>query len=563
MVTCLARLARMAIVRPLLLTWAETVVRAALFVLLGVCLDALLDGRMPAAAVWVSLCVLVLLSALAAAISTAGQGKSRAREEQSWHRRVLDTLFRLGTAGQAQWLTGRVVSTATDAAERAANYRATVLGGMIAALTAPVLVLVVIAVGVDPLSAALLCIPVPLAPVIIGGFQSAFRSVSKRYREASRRLAGQFLESIQGLGTLRLLGASQSAERRLAEAAEAVRRRVMALLAGNQIVILVGDAVFSLGFTLVALTLAVTRVSDGAITGGQGLALFLLSLLLLDPLERIGAFFYVGMGGIAAQRELRAFCAVGAEPEQPGRSAPAKQETVGATLVSIPAPDASIPSAVRLEDVGFRYGQEGPVVLAQAKLQVGVGEHLGVVGRSGAGKSTVLDLIQGILSPQSGRIFVSGRDLAAQAGTWAHTQATVVPQRASLFTGTLLDNLRMADPGADDARCWWALDQAGLAEVHAWPEGLDTRVGERGTSVSGGQAQRIAIARAFLRDAPIMLLDEPTSQIDLASEHAVLEALHRLTRDRTVITVTHRAAALEDADGVVALTDGTFTEVAR
>ncbi|EJF46768.1 ABC transporter, ATP-binding protein, partial [Actinomyces massiliensis F0489] len=178
-------------------------------------------------------------------------------------------------------------------------------------------------------------------------------------------------------------------------------------------------------------------------------------------------------------------------------------------------------------------------------------------GPSGAGKSTLVALAGGDLLPAAGTVRVVGT--ASTAGTQDAVRAAsaVVAQTTWLFTGTIADNLRLADPDADDARLWRALEAANLDdEVRRMPDGLRTRLGEQGLGLSGGQAQRVSLARAFLADRPLLILDEPTSQVDLDSEAQIVEAIDRLAQGRTVLTVSHRAGALTTADRVVRVADG-------
>lgn len=177
---------------------------------------------------------------------------------------------------------------------------------------------------------------------------------------------------------------------------------------------------------------------------------------------------------------------------------------------------------------------------------------MALVGPSGAGKSTVGALLQGHLVPSSGRVFVGGVDASADPAA-ARAHLAVVEQRTFLFLGAIASR-RVADPAATDARLWEVLGLAGLAdEVAAMPRGLDTPVGEHGALLSGGQAQRLGIARAWLRDAPILLLDEPTSQVDLAGEAAILGALDRLAAGRSVLMIAHRPGAILSADRTIEL----------
>lgn len=566
------------------LTWAGSLALAVAYLALGRGLDALLDGARPGPAVVAAALVGILLAATTAAAVPALGGRGQAREETGLRALVVRRLIDAGPGERSREHTGRLVSTATDGVERAAAYRATFLGPMIAAMTVPVLVVIVVAVTIDARSGALLAVAIPVVPVLVGGFQSAFRRVSTEYRAQARALAAAFLDAVQGLTTLRVLDAGRLRGVALAEQAEALRGRVMRLLAGNQLIILVTDLAFSLGFLALAAWLAMTRLDAGAITAGQALALVLLSTLLLEPLDRIGAFFYIGMGGIAAVREIRTLLAdpaaggavpatpptapapgAGPAPEpgpipEPGPT-PAAAQTSG-PAVTRPAPAA----AIALTGVTFAYparGDEPPTpVLDGLDLVVGPAEHVALVGRSGGGKSTVVQLVQAFARPRDGRVVVAGLDTAVADPRAVRARVTVVAQTTYLFTGTVADNLRLAAPGADEDALWEALRAAHLADdVLAFPERLATRVGERGLALSGGQAQRLAIARAVLRPTPVLVLDEPTSQVDLASERAVLAALEPLKEGRAVLTISHRPTTVADADRMYLLDAGRAREV--
>jgi ATP-binding cassette subfamily C protein len=174
------------------------------------------------------------------------------------------------------------------------------------------------------------------------------------------------------------------------------------------------------------------------------------------------------------------------------------------------------------------------------------------VGPSGVGKSTVVALLSRHLLPESGAVLVGNLDTREATGASVRSLVTVVDQQTTLFSGTIAQNLRVARPGASDEELLEAIAAAGLsADLRRMPVGLDTPVGERGLSLSGGQVQRIAIARALLRDAPVVVLDEPTSQVDLESEALIVDALRTLRRDRTVVTIAHRASAIRDVDRVI------------
>ena len=562
------------------------------------------------------------LTSAAAAAVVAGAGRlaveaiarsSAAEQEGAIRARLLDHLLSLGPAHAAESRSGATVSLLTDGAERVALYRQTFLAPTVAAALSPALVLVLLAVAVDWPTAAVLAVAVVLVPGTIIGLYSRLRRSSARSRAQRFRLAAEYLDAIQGLTALTLARAARRRAIRLRRAGEDNRRAVMGLLAGNQLVILVTDCLFSLFFVTAAVGMALERLSSGAIGAGDAIAIALVGYVLLEPLDHVGAFFYVGMGGMANQRVMRRLLSVersrGAEPDDGLPPVPETADDDGPALVlsgvtaswaggGAPTPGAARtpagagaasgagahgsaahrpagaaraaahphggdpeppgdPGPGKAQGGAYRApGDPGPV-LTGVDLTVEAGERIAVVGPSGAGKSTLVALVSGDLLPAAGTVRVAGT--ASTAGTQDAIRAAsaVVAQSTWLFTGTIADNLRLADPGAADERLWRALETAGLAdEVRRMPEGLHTLLGEQGLGLSGGQAQRVSLARAFLADRPLLILDEPTSQVDLDSEARIVEAIGRLARGRTVMTVSHRAGALVTADRVVRVADG-------
>lgn len=509
---------------------------------IGTVIDSLLKGK-PS---FLSLAVLVLYAVAAGSFAfsasySAGE-RLRADEPRIRHAMVAQ-IFRLGVSERTKERSGRIVNTATDGVERSSNYRGTFIAPMLASLITPIMVVAVV-FTFDWVSAAILAISIPVVPLTVGAFQRAFRSVSTRYRTASRALAAQELDAIQGLSTLSYIGAGKRVGRTLAQAAENVRRKVMRYLAGNQIVLLVVDGVFSLGMITGATALAYWRLSGGRFSVGQAVTLVLLSSIMLDPLDRIGQFFYIGMGGIAATREIKRFTS-----ETPEVVDPAEH---GACTPSV-LPE---PGEVRIDSVSFAYEADTPI-LRGATLRVAPGEHIAITGTSGAGKSTLSSLIQAHHRPSAGSIFINGVDISQVPLQWVRSQIAVVEQTTYLFSDTLRANVLIANPAASDEDILTALRAVGLDDLLArLPEGLDTRVGDKGLALSGGEAQRVALARAFIKDAPILLLDEPTAHVDLESERQILNAIDTVARGRTTITISHRGATIAHADRQVELKEG-------
>ena len=481
---------------------------------------------------------------LQAAVQATAWG-SAATQEAALRRRVLDHLLDLGPAHTTSQRTGSTVSLLTDGAERVALYRQTFLAPTVAAALAPALCLVLLGAAVDPVPAAVLGAAVVLTPLLIGLAHSRLRASSSDSRRARMRLAAEYLDAIQGLTTLTLARAARRTQEELRARGEENRRAVMGVLAGNQLVILITDSLFSLFLITAAAGLAAWRLTSGAVGVGDALAVVLVSYVLLEPLDHVGAFFYVGMGGLANQRAVRQILAT----DRP-RGAP-----------DAPRAPADPGAAVRLDGVRASWGPEGPDVLHGVDLRVPTGQHLAVIGPSGSGKSTLMALLSGDLLPSGGTVRVAGTASSARTQDQVRAASALVAQTTWLFTGTIAHNLRLAAPDATREQMWAALGTVGLdAEVRRMPQGLDTVLGEQGLGLSGGQAQRLSLARAILADRPLLLLDEPTSQVDLASEAAIVAAIPRAAAGRTVVTVSHRDGALVAADRLIEVRDGRILE---
>lgn len=522
--------------RAAVIAWVTAAATAGVFVCVGRMVDAFVV-RAPLPRLVAGVALLLCLVAAGGALLTGWL-------PQLWAA-VLESRLRLAILARVQGQgpvagagqDGSLVSLSTDAVEKASRYRAGFVGPIIGAMSTPLVVLAVMALMVDPAIAGWLTALMVIVPLAVGGFQRAVQPVGASYRRAQGQLTAAFLEAIQGLDSLVYARAADRTEEQLRERGEGLRRPLMRMLAGNQVLIFVIDAAFSLSIVVAATGLAGSRLLDGSLSAGQALTILLLTVLIIGPVDVVGQFFYIGISGRAAERQLAEFL----------QHPPADRPTpvVGSDPVAEPG--------IRLRGVSSGWVQ-GQDVVRDLDLEVAPGERVALVGPSGVGKSTVSALIQGHLLPRSGSVHVDGLDTRTTDPAHLRSRLAVVEQRPYLFEGSIADNLLLADPHADLTRLWQALELAGLAdEVRAMPHGLEQQVGEHGMLLSGGQAQRLAIARAALRDAPVLVLDEPTSQVDLQAEASILAALERLAHGRAVLMIAHRPEAILSADRVVEL----------
>lgn len=513
----------------------------------GYALGELATGAAIAPSRLATLIGLALAAAAAAGTNIWLTEKSAMRQEARLREATIRQVNQLGPVLSSEKSSGRTVSLATDEAQRMAYYRQTFIGPMLGSLSIPVVVLALMALLIDPVIAAIIFLVLPLVPLTVGGFQRLYAGISNESRRARTKLAVSYLDAIQGLITLRLLGAQKRVEKKLSSDGEKNRLTIMRILAGNQVIIFLMDSLFSIAVVTATAVLSMWRLTGEHITIGGAIAAVALAAMLLEPIDRVGSFFYVAMGGMAAQRAIVDYL---------GRRPVGAQNSGG--VVENNYDDGE--TALEARELTFAYGQTP--VLQDVSLRVKSGEKIAIIGPSGGGKSTLLALVKGDLLPGGGQLRVGGLDTARAGQDATRAQSAFVTQMTWLFTGTIRDNLLLGNPGATDDEIWSALEAANIAaEIRRMPAGLNTQVGERGHSVSGGQAQRLSLARALLANRPLILLDEPTSQVDIESEAQIINAIENIGRERTLVMVTHRYSMCALADTVYLLGEGGLTPV--
>lgn len=432
---------------------------------------------------------------------------------------------------------------ATSGVDALDPYFARYLPSLALAVVVPISILVAVAV-LDVESALLMAATLPLIPVfgILVGRTTAQRARA-RYA-ALGRLSGHFLAVVSGLPTLRAFNRGSVQVERIAETGDEFRRETMATLRIAFLSALVLELAAVLGTALVAVEIGV-RLDGGGIAFAPALTILVLAPELYGPLRTTAAQFHASADGLAAAD------AILSRVEDPASSAEAGAQ---------PLDPRDVP--VRLEAVTVAPAGRGAPVLDGASLTLWPGERLALVGRSGAGKSTIASLLLGFRRPDEGRILAGDADLAdVEADAW-RSMIGWVPQRPSITAGTLLDAVRLGRPDASQADVDEAAQRAGMRDLVAeLPDGWRTVVGEGGRAFSAGQVRRIALARALVRGASLLILDEPTTSLDAAAAARVGDALMRLERDAMALLITHDLElAHRWADRVVVLEDGRITD---
>ncbi|MET9516213.1 thiol reductant ABC exporter subunit CydD [Streptomyces sp. NPDC002994] len=438
------------------------------------------------------------------------------------------------------WLTGQrvgsLVALATRGVDALDDYFARYLPQLGLAVVVPVAVLARI-VTEDWVSAAVIVGTLPLIPlfmVLIGWATQA--RMDRQWRLLSR-LSGHFLDVVAGLPTLKVFGRAKAQAESIRTITAEYRQATMRTLRIAFLSSFALELLATLSVALVAVGIGM-RLVHGDLDLYTGLVILVLAPEAYLPLRQVGAQYHAAAEGLAAAEEI--FDVLETEPRGP-------------------AGGADAPSGpLRVEGVTVRHAGRTEASLDSASLVVGEGETVAVVGPSGVGKSTLLNVLLGFAPVDEGRVVVGDGPQAVDLATvsmerWRERIAWV-PQRPYLFAGTVGENVRLARPDADDAAVAAALRDAGAYDfVAALPQGAGTRLGEDGAGLSAGQRQRLALARAFLADRPLLLLDEPTANLDGETEEGIVDAVRRLAAGRTVVLVVHRPALLAVADRVVEL----------
>ncbi len=514
------------------------------------------------------LLVVILLRAAGIWGLEAAAHQVAARVKESLRSRLFDHLLALGPARlgslnpageapEAGGRTGELANTAVDGIEALDAYYSQYLPQLALAALIPLAYLVLV-LPIDLLSAAVLLVTAPLIPVFMILIGQAAEALTGKQWATLSRLSAYFLDVLQGLTSLKILGRSRAQVEVIAAISERYRKTTLGVLRVTFLSALALELVSTLSTAVVAVQIGL-RLLYGWVSFEEAFFILVLAPEFYQPLRMLGTRFHAGMAGAAAGKRIFEIL----ETPLPHRASAPDYEKVRAQS---PSPEAVSTSTragaerhspqIMLEKVSFTY-PDGREALSEVSLTLPAGKRTALVGPSGAGKSTLAALLLGFLEQRSGEIRVDGCPLEKiPPDEWRELVAWV-PQNPYLFHASVAENIRLGRPDASPEEVAAA---ARLAHAHpfiqALPEGYDTLIGERGARLSGGQAQRLALARAFLKNAPVLILDEATANLDPENEAEVQGAVQALMQGRTVLVIAHRLATVVGADQIYVLSEG-------
>lgn len=450
---------------------------------------------------------------------------------------IYEKLLRLGLAYQQKARTSEVVQLAVEGVDQLEVYFGSYLPQLCYSLLAPLTLFAVLSFVSLP-CAVILFLCVPLIPITIVAVQRFAKKLLGKYWGEYTSLGDSFLENLQGLTTLKIYQADACRHQMMNEQSERFRKITMKVLSMQLNSIIVMDLI-AYGGAALGIILAVWQFQAGKLSLFGALLVILLAAEFFLPMRLLGSYFHIAMNGMAAADKLFALL------DLPDAQTGSRAFPNDCTMVC--------------KDLHFGYEADREI-LKGIDFSVRPGDFAALVGESGCGKSTLAAILMGRIRGFRGELTIGGISILDIGEEALAANITYVGHQSYLFRGTIRDTLKMGNAEATDADFWRVLERVKLADFLREQQGLDTQLEENGVNFSGGQRQRLAVARALLHDTPIYIFDEATSNIDIESENAIMEQIKELARNKTVILISHRLANVAGANGIYVLRQGILAE---
>lgn len=523
-----------------LLQWCSLVANIAMMTGITALLAALVTGTADKSSM-VKTAVLAVVAVIVRFVCTTGASRmgylSSKAVKRTLREKIYRKLLKLGTSYQEQVQTSEVVQVAVEGVDQLETYFGAYLPQFFYAMLAPFTLFVYLCFVNVP-AAVVLLVCVPLIPVAIAAVQTWAKKLLANYWGQYTALGDTFLENLQGLTTLKIYQADAYKHEEMNRESENFRRITMKVLTMQLNSITIMDLI-AYGGAALGVIMAATQYAKGNVSLGGCLLIILLAADFFIPMRQLGSFFHIAMNGMAASDKIFRLLDL---PETEEKSAP------------VPA-DCSI----ECKNLHFSYEPEREI-LHGVDMKFPEGSFTSIVGESGCGKSTMAAILMGRNQGYTGSVTVGGMELSAVNEADLMEKFTYVSHQNYLFKGTVEENLRMGKPEASEEELWSVLEHTKLADFLREEKGLDTYLAENASNFSGGQRQRLALARALLHDGPVYIFDEATSNIDVESENDIMEEIRRLAKTKTVILISHRLANVTDSDNIYVMEQGKVCE---
>lgn len=452
--------------------------------------------------------------------------------------KIYEKLLRLGAAYREKVTTSQVVQMAAEGVEQLETYFGKYLSQLFYSLLAPVTLFLVLSF-VSWKTSLVLLICVPLIPVSIVAVQKFAKRLLNKYWGIYTELGDSFLENLQGLTTLKIYQSDERKAQEMDRESQRFRQITMKVLTMQLNSTSVMD-IIAYGGAAVGMIVTLSQFMQGNLSVHGALMLILLASEFFIPLRLLGSFFHIAMNGMAASDKIFALLDLPEPPE--------KTETLEGKAMDL-----------EFTEVHFSYEEEREI-LKGVSMEFPTGSFTSIVGTSGCGKSTAAAILMGRNPGYQGSVTIEGKELSQIREDSLMEHITLVSHNSYLFKGTVEDNLRMGKPEASEEEMEKALKSVNLWGFLSAQQGLATPLAEKGGNLSGGQCQRLAIARALLHDTPVYIFDEATSNIDAESEEMIMEVIHALAKTKTVILISHRLANVVGSDRIYMMKDGEIAE---
>ncbi len=485
---------------------------------------------------------IVLVSVLIRFLSTIGASRmgylSSKAVKKTLRELIYQKLLRLGASYKEQVKTSEVVQVAVEGVDQLETYFGAYLPQFFYSMLAPLTLFLVLSFVSFP-SALVLLVCVPLIPAAIAAVQTWAKKLLSKYWGQYTALGDTFLENLQGLTTLKIYQADEYKSKEMNREAEKFRKITMKVLTMQLNSITIMDLI-AYGGAALGVIMAATQYNAGHVTLAGCFLIILLSADFFIPMRQLGSFFHIAMNGMAASGKI--FRLLDLPEEQSGKAVPFPQN-----------------HDIVCSNLRFSYEPEREV-LHGIDLHFPKNSFTALVGESGCGKSTIASILMGRNKGYQGSVAIGGIEISDLAEEGLMKHITYVSYNSYLFHGSVRENLKMGNPDAADQQLWAVLEQTRLAAFLRTEQGLDTPLSEKASNLSGGQCQRLALARALLHDSPVYIFDEATSNIDVESENDIMEQIKALAHQKTVILITHRLANAVGADCIYVLEHGSIAE---